>query len=37
MGSVKARNERFILSHSQKLTVEQLTDAGLPQLDTTPT
>jgi hypothetical protein len=35
VGSIKAWNDRFILGHSQKLTVDKLTAAGIPQVDAT--
>ena len=37
VGSVKEWTERMTVGHSQKLTVDQLTDAGVPQVDTTRT
>jgi len=37
VGSVKAWDERRTVGHSQKLTVDQLTEAGVPQVDATRT
>ena len=35
VGSIKTWDDRFILGHSQKLAVDKLTAAGIPQVDAT--
>jgi hypothetical protein len=35
VGSIKTWADRFLLGHSQKLTVDKLTAAGIPAVDAT--
>jgi hypothetical protein len=35
VGSIKTWEDRYAVGHSQKLTVEKLTAAGIPEVDTT--